>query len=359
MITDVDEQAIARLPATAWTDSLRQDGDLQPGYHAAELAGLNQRQGWPENMRLLVRRVRPSARHRKNLTALETWTGWKYSIIATNIGRMWGIAGSHHPQWLDALARAHAHAVVEDRVRADKAMGARGTRRPRSVMRRPAPTTPGTLRANRGATHTTQPTEESRLIRLLQGQVVAVVGRSRTEEDGKSSIAAELERGGFEGLPAFGRGELKMTLLQRPPSGLPGAVPFAAGQFEERLGLGSAHVAGQLVHVCEMPRLPTTDLETRCDGQQVCIGKVGSLVPGLQGRTELLGELVAMGIFSDPFRMQHTRTRQVDLLTEISRRSIENTVWSDVVPHRRLREDIGEISGPPPDQQRDGSPPVV
>lgn len=36
---------------------------------------------------------------------------------------MWGIAGSHHPQWLDALARAHA--VVEDRVRAGKAMGLR------------------------------------------------------------------------------------------------------------------------------------------------------------------------------------------------------------------------------------------
>ncbi|MFB4285966.1 IS1380 family transposase [Nonomuraea sp. MTCD27] len=121
MITDLDEQAIARLPATAWQESITQDGDLQPGYHVAELTGLNQRHGWPAGMRLLVRRVRPSARHRKNLTALELRTGWKYSIIVTNIGRMWGIAGSHHPQWLDALARAHA--VVEDRVRADKAMG--------------------------------------------------------------------------------------------------------------------------------------------------------------------------------------------------------------------------------------------
>ncbi|MEV4116010.1 IS1380 family transposase [Nonomuraea sp. NPDC049695] len=122
-ITGIDEQAIARLPETAWADSLDQHGDLQQGYHVAELTGLNQRAGWPEGMRLLVRRVRPSARHRKNLTAFEQRTGWKYSIIATNIGRMWGIAGSHHPQWLDALARAHA--VVEDRVRAGKAMGLR------------------------------------------------------------------------------------------------------------------------------------------------------------------------------------------------------------------------------------------
>jgi hypothetical protein len=122
-ITDVDEQAIARLPTTAWQDALDQDGQVCPGYHVAELTGLNQRKGWPDGMRLLVRRVRPSARHRKNLTTFETRTGWKYSIIATNIGRMWGIAGSHHPQWLDALARAHA--VVEDRVRAGKAMGLR------------------------------------------------------------------------------------------------------------------------------------------------------------------------------------------------------------------------------------------
>lgn len=122
-ITALDEQAIALLPATAWTDSLDQDGGIQHGYHVAELTGLNRRQGWPQGMRLLVRRVRPSARHRRNLTAFEVKTGWKYSIIATNIGRMWGIAGSHHPQWLDALARAHA--VVEDRVRVGKAMGLR------------------------------------------------------------------------------------------------------------------------------------------------------------------------------------------------------------------------------------------
>lgn len=122
-ITEVDEQAIARLPATAWADSLDQDGAIQHGYHVAELTGLNRRAGWPDGMRLLVRRVRPSARHRKNLTAFELKTGWKYSVIATNIGRMWGIAGSHHPQWLDAAARAHA--VVEDRVRGDKAMGLR------------------------------------------------------------------------------------------------------------------------------------------------------------------------------------------------------------------------------------------
>ena len=122
-ITEDDEKAIAKLPSTAWEASLRQDGEIQDGYGIAELTGVNTRPGWPEGMRLLVRRVRPSGRHRKKLTAFELKTGWKYSVIATNIRHMWGIAGSHQPQWLDALAREHA--VVEDRVRGDKAMGLR------------------------------------------------------------------------------------------------------------------------------------------------------------------------------------------------------------------------------------------
>ena len=122
-ITEDDEKAIAKLPATAWQASLRQDGEIQEDYGIAELTGLSNRPGWPDGMRLLVRRVRPAGRHRKKLTGFELKTGWKYSVIATNIRHMWGIAGSHQPQWLDAVAREHA--VVEDRVRADKAMGLR------------------------------------------------------------------------------------------------------------------------------------------------------------------------------------------------------------------------------------------
>ncbi|MFD5463055.1 hypothetical protein ACFWIQ_09545 [Kitasatospora sp. NPDC127059] len=122
-ITEDDEKAIAKLPARAWEASLCQDGDIQDGYGIAELTGVNTRPGWPEGMRLLVRRVRPAGRHRKKLTTFELKTGWKYSVIATNIRHMWGIPGSHQPQWLDAVAREHA--VVEDGVRADKAMGLR------------------------------------------------------------------------------------------------------------------------------------------------------------------------------------------------------------------------------------------
>ncbi|MFE4799130.1 hypothetical protein ACFRFL_29700 [Streptomyces sp. NPDC056708] len=82
------------------------------------MTGLNEREGWIEGLRLVVRRVRPSGRHLKNLTELEKRTGWKYSIVATNISRLARVPGSHQIQWLDALHRQHA--VVEDRVRTNK-----------------------------------------------------------------------------------------------------------------------------------------------------------------------------------------------------------------------------------------------
>lgn len=120
-ITEEDEAAIAQLPEYAWETSLTQSGELQSGYQIAELTGLNTREGWPEGMRLIVRRVKPTRRHLKKLTAFETQTGWRYCITATNIRHMWGIAGSNHAQFLDVPHRSHAS--VEDRVRTNKAMG--------------------------------------------------------------------------------------------------------------------------------------------------------------------------------------------------------------------------------------------
>ncbi|MEU0156673.1 transposase, partial [Micromonospora fulviviridis] len=107
-----------------WTSSLQPDGTATDTAQVAELTGLNPRVGnWPAGLRLIVRRTRPSARHAKNLTALEKHTGWRYAIVATNIRRIHGVPGSHQPQWLDVLHRSHAG--VEDRVRTNKAMGLR------------------------------------------------------------------------------------------------------------------------------------------------------------------------------------------------------------------------------------------
>jgi hypothetical protein len=123
-ITDADETAIADLPEQAWTDSLHQDGTVTDHAQAAELTGLNRRlEAWTDGLRLIVRRTRPTARHTKKLTDLEKRTGWRYAIIATNIRRIHGVPGSHHPQFLDVLHRSHA--TVEDHVRAGKTMGLR------------------------------------------------------------------------------------------------------------------------------------------------------------------------------------------------------------------------------------------
>jgi hypothetical protein len=61
-----------------------------------------------------------------NLTAYEKKTGWRYSIICTNIpdNGITGVPGSHHPQYIDVAHREHA--VVETAgVRTAKAMGLR------------------------------------------------------------------------------------------------------------------------------------------------------------------------------------------------------------------------------------------
>jgi hypothetical protein len=123
-VTDTDEDAIAALPEAAWTDSLHQDGRAGTAAGVAELTGLDARaEAWVPGLRLIARRTKPAARHRNKLTVLERRTGWRYAILATNITRLWGIPGSHHPQWIDAVHRSHA--TVEDRVRTNKAMGLR------------------------------------------------------------------------------------------------------------------------------------------------------------------------------------------------------------------------------------------
>ena len=126
-ITRADEQAIGLLPASAWQAAVDQDGAVQHDKHVAEVTHLLSRAaGWPAGLRWIVRRTRPSRRQARNRTAFERATGWRYSIIVTNIpaaGGIGGVPGSHHAQFIDVLHRQHA--VVEDGVRAAKSMGLR------------------------------------------------------------------------------------------------------------------------------------------------------------------------------------------------------------------------------------------
>jgi len=126
-ITGADEQAIRLLPAAAWQAGLDQDGAVQEDKHVAEITHLLSRAaGWPAGLRWIVRRTKPSRRQAKNLTAFERATGWRYSIIVTNIpaaGGIGGVPGSHHAQFTGVLHREHA--IAEDQVRTNKAMGLR------------------------------------------------------------------------------------------------------------------------------------------------------------------------------------------------------------------------------------------
>jgi hypothetical protein len=123
-ITETEERAIGLLPEHAWCPAFEQDGRIDNGAQVAELTGVWQREGWPQGLRYLVRRVKPSRRHAKKLTDFEKDTGWRYQITVTNIknlGRV--VPGSHHVHFLDTLHRQHA--CVEDRVRTEKATGIR------------------------------------------------------------------------------------------------------------------------------------------------------------------------------------------------------------------------------------------
>jgi hypothetical protein len=128
MITAADEDAVAMLPADAWKPGIAQDGGIEEDKAVAEITRLMSRAGnWPGGLRWIVRRVKPSRRQMRNLTAYEKQTGWRYSIICTNIpdSGISGVPGSHHPQYIDVVHREHA--VVETSgVRTAKAMGLRG-----------------------------------------------------------------------------------------------------------------------------------------------------------------------------------------------------------------------------------------
>jgi hypothetical protein len=126
-ITESDEAAIMQVPEPAWKPGITQDGGAEDDKDVAEVTGLLARAGnWPGGLRWIARRVKPSRRHKKNLTGYEKRTGWKYSITCTNIPGtgIEGVPGSHHPQYIDVVHRDHA-TVETDGVRTAKAMGLR------------------------------------------------------------------------------------------------------------------------------------------------------------------------------------------------------------------------------------------
>jgi len=111
-VTERIRDAIKLVPARVWTPATDADGGVREGGDVAELTGLLDLSGWPDGMRIIVRRERPHPG--AQLSLFEERDGWRYQAIATNTT----------PGQLAFLeARHRAHARVEDRIRHAKDTG--------------------------------------------------------------------------------------------------------------------------------------------------------------------------------------------------------------------------------------------
>jgi len=117
----VDERtqgAIGQLRERDWDTGLHADGSPDPNAAVAELTGIlrhgpagDRLSGWPEDVRVIARRVpRPAGEQAK----LGEDADWRYGAFATN-------TPAGQIQWLDARHRTQAH--VEDKVKELKVCG--------------------------------------------------------------------------------------------------------------------------------------------------------------------------------------------------------------------------------------------
>jgi hypothetical protein len=115
--TDTEMDAITRLPTSAWTAGIDQDGALVDDTFVAELTGLLDLTGWHKKipgLRIIVRDEPLHPKYRTRATDREKALGRRYQLIATTT-RVGQIA------WLDARHRSHVH--VENDVKQAKALG--------------------------------------------------------------------------------------------------------------------------------------------------------------------------------------------------------------------------------------------
>ena len=121
-VTNQVKDAIAVLPEQVWTAAVDAAGKPRPvdesGLPVAQVAELTlllsglTDAGWPDGIRVLVRRERPHPG--AALTLMEAHDGWRYQCVATDTPR-------EQLPFLEARHRAHAR--VEDRVKAIKQTG--------------------------------------------------------------------------------------------------------------------------------------------------------------------------------------------------------------------------------------------
>lgn len=105
--------ALAKVPKGAWTPALDEKGQPREDAALVEITDLLDLSGWPEGLRIVVRREPVHPKYAKDLKPYEVATGFRYQAIATN-------TAGRQLQWLDARHRVHAH--VESGIRRSKAL---------------------------------------------------------------------------------------------------------------------------------------------------------------------------------------------------------------------------------------------
>jgi hypothetical protein len=112
-LTDALVEAVNLVPKKVWTPAYDADGEVREGAWVAEITDLADLSGWPEGMRLIVRKERPHPGAQLRFTDVD---GLRLTAFVTNTRR---------GQLPDLELRHRRRARCEDRIRNAKDTGAR------------------------------------------------------------------------------------------------------------------------------------------------------------------------------------------------------------------------------------------
>jgi hypothetical protein len=112
-ITEAIQDAIGKVPESAWTPAYDGDGQVRDGAWVADITGLLELDSWPDKMRIIVRKERPHPGAQLRFTDID---GHRFTCFATDTRR---------GQLADLELRHRRRARCEDRIRYAKDTGLR------------------------------------------------------------------------------------------------------------------------------------------------------------------------------------------------------------------------------------------
>jgi Transposase DDE domain group 1 len=112
-ITGDIQEAIGKVPASAWTPAYDGDGQVRDGAWVADITGLLDLSSWPAGMRVIARKERPHPGAQLRFTDID---GHRFTCLATDAKR---------GQLADLELRHRRRARCEDRIRCAKDTGLR------------------------------------------------------------------------------------------------------------------------------------------------------------------------------------------------------------------------------------------